>query len=172
MYVFSIIVRLFVLFLLAIVLSKEWKQADLLFFLNSFHVFINTFVNNFDIPDHAFTRSHFHCLRTWTQLQIWNMDLLTSWSILHVTLFQEINSGRKSVGVPRSSLDPSAPGPRHLSGKSQRSSLPPGKEILRMKTVKTVLHIYFFLEGFKPLKTSSGKNFHNAHGSSKSFDAK
>ena len=71
--------------------------------------------------------------------------------------FRRLTREENVSAVPRSSLDPSAPGPSHMSGKSQRSSLPPGKEILRMKTVKTVLHIYFFLEGFKPLKTSSGK---------------
>ena len=68
---------------------------------------------------------------------------------------------QESGGCVRSSLNPSAQRPSHImSGKSQRSSqgtLPPRKEIVRMKTVKTVLHIYFFLEGFKPLKTSSGK---------------
>jgi hypothetical protein len=42
-----------------------------------FHVFINTGVNNFDIPGHAFTRSHFQCLRSRTQMQIWNRDDLT-----------------------------------------------------------------------------------------------
>jgi hypothetical protein len=47
---------------------------------------INTFVNNFDIPDHAFTRSHFHCLRTWTQLQIWNRVPLMSWYITFAIL--------------------------------------------------------------------------------------
>jgi hypothetical protein len=71
--------------------------------------------------------------------------------------FRSLTREEKVSAVPRSSLDPSAPGPSHMSGKSQRLSLPPGKEILRMKTVKTVLHINFFLEGFKPLKTSSGK---------------
>ena len=46
-----------------------------------------------------------------------------------------------------SSLDPPAQGPSHaMSGKSQKSSqstLPPRKDIVRMKTVKAVLHIYF-----------------------------
>jgi len=58
--------------------------------------------------------------------------------------FRRLTREEKVSAVPRSSLDPSAPGPSHMSGKSQRSSLPPGKEIMRMKTVKTVLHIYFF----------------------------
>ena len=71
--------------------------------------------------------------------------------------FRSLTREEKVSAVPRSSLDTSAPGPSHMSGKSQRLSLPPGKEILRMKTVKTVLLINFFLEGFKPLKTSSGK---------------
>jgi hypothetical protein len=44
-------------------------------------VFLNTFVNNFNIPGHAFTRSHFHCLRSRTQMHIWNRDDLTFCSI-------------------------------------------------------------------------------------------
>jgi hypothetical protein len=51
-------------------------------------------------------------------------------------------------GGPGSSLDPPAQGPSHtMSGKSQKSSqsiLPPRKDIMRMKRVKAVLHIYFF----------------------------
>ena len=49
---------------------------------------------------------------------------------------------------PGSSLDPPAQGPSHImSGKSHKSSQstqPQRKEIVRMKTVKLVLHIYFF----------------------------
>ena len=49
---------------------------------------------------------------------------------------------------PGSSLDPPAQRPSHtMSGRSQKSSqstLPPRKDIVRMKTVKAVLHIYFF----------------------------
>ena len=57
-------------------------------------------------------------------------------------------------------MDRSAPGPSHIiSGKSQRSSLPPHKEIVRMKTVKSAIHIHFFLEGFKPLKTSNTNKY-------------
>ena len=51
-------------------------------------------------------------------------------------------------GGPGSSLDPPAQEPSHtMSGKSQKSSqstLPPRKDIVRMKTVKAALHIYFF----------------------------
>jgi hypothetical protein len=51
-------------------------------------------------------------------------------------------------GGPGSSLDPPAQGPSHMmSGKSQKSSQrtqPPRKDIVRMKTVKAVLHINFF----------------------------
>jgi hypothetical protein len=54
--------------------------------------------------------------------------------------FRRLTREEKVSAVPRSSFDPSAPGPSHMSGKSQRSSLPPGKEILRMNSVKTVLH--------------------------------
>jgi hypothetical protein len=59
---------------------------------------------------------------------------------LQVTLMQE------SGGCDRSSLNPSAQGPSHImSGKSQKSSqstLPPRKDIVRMKTVKRVTWRY------------------------------
>jgi len=58
-------------------------------------VFINTFVNNCDIPGHAFARIHFHCLRTRTQMQIWNSDDLTFCSIRFVFVCTAIVNGLK-----------------------------------------------------------------------------
>ena len=67
-------------------------------------MFINTFVNNFDLPDHAFTRSHFHCLRTWTQLQFWNREALWRLDLLHLHFFpllviKGLKPSRKNKGV-------------------------------------------------------------------------
>jgi len=57
--------------------------------------------------------------------------------------FRRVTREEKVSGVPGNFLDPSVPGPSHiLSGKSQKSSqgtLPPRKEIVRMKTVKAAL---------------------------------
>ena len=61
-------------------------------------------------------------------------------------------------GGPGSSLDPSAQVTSHImSSKSQKSSQgtqPPRKNIVRMKTVKAALHIFFF-GVFQTINTSS-----------------
>ena len=85
----------------------------------------------------------------WSQYFIFTMILNIHIRHRHPGVwFLQVNREEKVSGEPGSSLDPSAQVTTHImSSKSQKSSQgtqPPRKNIVRMKTVKAALHIYFF----------------------------